>query len=67
MSAIIGVDICSGKLAIEFLPLRNQLEEQPNLDAITEAKAELEEEFRKLAEQEVQLRQKQSADAIPRS
>lgn len=36
---------------------------KPTLDSIATAKAKLEEELRKLEEQEVQLRQQQSADA----
>lgn len=36
---------------------------KPTLDSIASAKAKLEEELRKLEEQEVQLRQQQSADA----
>lgn len=36
---------------------------KPTLDSIATAKAKLEEELRKLEEQEIQLRQQQSADA----
>lgn len=36
---------------------------KPTLDSIATAKAQLEEQLRKLEEQEVQLRQQQSADA----
>jgi DNA-binding protein H-NS len=37
---------------------------KPTLDSIASAKAKLEEELRKLEEQEVQLRQQQSSDAF---